>query len=136
MAERVIAAAGGVDGKTVGILGLSFKPETDDMRDSPALDIVPALIAAGARVQAYDPKAMHEAKPMLPEEVVFTESAVSCLADADIAVVVTEWNEFRALTAEQFLGAMRGNLLVDLRNIYNPADMRDAGLTYHSIGRE
>jgi len=136
MAERVIAAAGGVDGKTVGILGLSFKPETDDMRDSPALDIVPALIAAGARVQAYDPKAMHEAKPMLPEEVAFTESAVSCLADADIAVVVTEWNEFRALTAEQFLGAMRGNLLVDLRNIYNPADMRDAGLTYHSIGRE
>ena len=136
MAERVIAASGGVDGRTVGILGLSFKPETDDMRDSPSLDIVPALIAAGARVKAYDPKAMHEAEPMLPAEVTFADSAVSCLADADIVVVVTEWNEFRALTAEHFLGAMRGKLLVDLRNIYNPGEMRDAGLIYHSIGRE
>ena len=136
MAERVITASGGVDGRTVGILGLSFKPETDDMRDSPSLDIVPALIAAGARVKAYDPKAMHEAEPMLPAEVTFADSAVSCLADADIVVVVTEWNEFRALTAEHFLGAMRGKLLVDLRNIYNPGEMRDAGLIYHSIGRE
>ena len=136
MAERVITASGGVDGRTVGILGLSFKPETDDMRDSPSLDIVPALIAAGARGKAYDPKAMHEAEPMLPAEVTFADSAVSCLADADIVVVVTEWNEFRALTAEHFLGAMRGKLLVDLRNIYNPGEMRDAGLIYHSIGRE
>ena len=136
MADRVIAASGGVKGKTVGILGLSFKPETDDMRDSPSLDIVPALIAAGASVQAYDPKAMDEAGPLLPAEVAYADSAVSCLADADVAVVVTEWNEFRALTADHFLGAMRGKLLVDLRNIYNPEEMRKAGLTYHSIGRE
>ena len=136
MADRVIAASGGVKGKTVGILGLSFKPETDDMRDSPSLDIVPALIAAGASVQAYDPKAMDEAGPLLPAEVAYADSAVSCLADADVAVVVTEWNEFRALTADHFLGAMRGKLLVDLRNIYNPEEMRKAGLTYHSIGRK
>ena len=135
MAERVIAAGDGVAGKTVAILGLSFKPETDDMRDSPSLDIVPALIEAGASIRAYDPKAMHEAKPMLPEGVTFTDSALTCLADADIAVIVTEWNEFRALTAAQFLDAMRGTVLVDLRNIYEPEDMREAGLIYRSIGR-
>ena len=135
MAERVIAAGDGVAGKTVAILGLSFKPETDDMRDSPSLDIVPALIEAGASIRAYDPKAMHEAKPMLPEGVTFTDSALTCLADADIAVIVTEWNEFRALTAAQFLDAMRGTVLVDLRNIYEPDDMREAGLIYRSIGR-
>lgn len=135
MAERVIAASGGVDGKTVAILGLAFKPETDDMRDSPSLDILPALIEAGAKIRAYDPKAMHEAKPMLPEGVTYTDSAVGCLNDADVAVVITEWNEFRALIAAQFLGAMRGDVLIDLRNIYKPEDMRDAGLTYQSIGR-
>ena len=135
MATRVVAASGGVAGKTVAILGLAFKPETDDMRDSPSLDIVPALIEAGATIRAYDPKSMHEAKPMLPEGVTYTDSAVSCLNDADVAVVITEWNEFRALTAAQFLGAMRGDVLVDLRNIYKPEDMRGAGLTYQSIGR-
>ena len=135
MAARVVAASGGVAGKTVAILGLAFKPETDDMRDSPSLDIVPALIEAGATIRAYDPKSMHEAKPMLPEGVTYTDSAVSCLNDADVAVVITEWNEFRALTAAQFLGAMRGDVLVDLRNIYKPEDMRGDGLTYQSIGR-
>lgn len=135
MAARIVAASGGVAGKTVAILGLAFKPETDDMRDSPSLDIVPALIEAGATIRAYDPKSMHEAKPMLPEGVTYTDSAVSCLNDADVAVVITEWNEFRALTAAQFLGAMRGDVLVDLRNIYKPEDMRGAGLTYQSIGR-
>lgn len=135
MAARVIAAGGGVAGKTVAILGLSFKPETDDMRDSPSLDIVLALVEAGASIRAYDPKAMHEAKSMLPEGVTFADSALACLADADIAVIVTEWNEFRALTAAQFLAAMRGTVLVDLRNIYRPDEMRDAGLIYQSIGR-
>jgi len=135
MADRVIAASGGVDGKTVAILGLSFKPETDDMRDSPSLDIVSALIETGARIRAYDPKAMEEAKPMMPDGVTFADSAAHCLAGSDVAVIVTEWNEFRALTPDRFLGAMRGNVLVDLRNIYSPQDMRDAGLVYRSIGR-
>ena len=136
MADRIIASAGGnIDGKTVAVLGLSFKPETDDMRDSPSLDILPALFDAGALVRAYDPKAMEEARTMLPDATIFTDSAVACLDGADVAVVVTEWNEFRALTPAHYLDAMRGSVLVDLRNIYRPEDMREAGLSYHSIGR-
>ena len=137
MADRIIAAAGGdIAGKTVAVLGLSFKPETDDMRDSPSLDILPALVEAGAMVRAYDPKAMEEARAMLPGATIFTDSAAACLEGADVAAVVTEWNEFRALTPAHFLDAMSGNVLVDLRNIYRPKDMREAGLSYHSIGRE
>ena len=137
MADRIIAAAGGdIAGKTVAVLGLSFKPETDDMRDSPSLDILPALVEAGAMARAYDPKAMEEARIMLPGATIFTDSAAACLEGADVAVVVTEWNEFRALTPAHYLDAMRGNVLVDLRNIYRPEDMREAGLSYHSIGRE
>jgi len=137
MAQRVTAAADGdVSGKVVAILGLSFKPETDDMRDSPSLDIISALSEGGAVIRAYDPKAMAEAQSMLPGETTFTSSAVECLTGADIAVVITEWNEFRALTPVQYLDAMRGTTLVDLRNIYRPSDMRRAGLNYHSIGRD
>ena len=137
MADRIIASAGGdIAGKTVAVLGLSFKPETDDMRDSPSLDILPALVEAGAMVRAYDPKAMEEARIMLPGVTIFTDSAAACLEGADVAVVVTEWNEFRALTPAHYLDAMRGKVLVDLRNIYRPEDMREAGLSYHSIGRE
>ena len=137
MAQRVTAAADGdVSGKVVAILGLSFKPETDDMRDSPSLDIISALSEGGAAIRAYDPKAMAEAQSMLPGETTFTTSAVECLTGADIAVVITEWNEFRALTPVQYLDAMRGTTLVDLRNIYRPSDMRRAGLNYHSIGRD
>ena len=136
MADRIIASAGGnIDGKTVAVLGLSFKPETDDMRDSPTLDILPALFDAGALVRAYDPKAMEEACTMLPDATIFTDSAAACLEGADVAVVITEWNEFRALTPAHYLDAMRGSVLVDLRNIYRPEDMREAGLSYHSIGR-
>ena len=136
MADRIIASAdGNVAGKTIAVLGLSFKPETDDMRDSPSLDILPALAEAGAMVRAYDPKAMEEARTMLPDSTIFTDSAAACLEGADIAVVVTEWNEFRALTPAHYLDAMRGKVLVDLRNIYRPEDMREAGLCYHSIGR-
>ncbi|MEC8121021.1 MAG: UDP-glucose/GDP-mannose dehydrogenase family protein [Pseudomonadota bacterium] len=137
MAQRVTAAADGdVSGKVVAILGLSFKPETDDMRDSPSLDIISALSEGVAAIRAYDPKAMAEAQSMLPGETTFTTSAVECLTGADIAVVITEWNEFRALTPVQYLDAMRGTTLVDLRNIYRPSDMRRAGLNYHSIGRD
>jgi UDPglucose 6-dehydrogenase len=137
MAQRVVQAAGGsVDGKTIAVLGLAFKPETDDMRDSPSLDIVPVLVAAGASIRAYDPKAMEESRHLLPAAVTLQTSAELCLEGADIAVVITEWNEFRALTPDQFLRSMTGTTLVDLRNIYDPSAMRDAGLTYLSIGRD
>ena len=137
MAQRVVQAAGGsVDGKTIAVLGLAFKPETDDMRDSPSLDIVPVLVAAGASIRAYDPKAMEEARHLLPAAVTLQTSAEQCLEGANIAVVITEWNEFRALTPDQFLRSMTGTTLVDLRNIYDPSAMRDAGLTYLSIGRD
>jgi UDPglucose 6-dehydrogenase len=136
MATRVIAALdGGVQGKTVAVLGLAFKPETDDMRDSPALDIIAGLIDAGATIRAYDPKAMDEARPMLPAAVTFCATASACLDKADAAVVVTEWNEFRALTPASFETAMAGNVIVDLRNVYEPEVMRAAGLCYSSIGR-
>ena len=136
MAQRVVQAAGGsVDGKTIAVLGLAFKPETDDMRDSPSLDIVPVLVAAGASIRAYDPKAMEEARHLLPAAVALQTSAELCLEGADIAVVITEWNEFRALTPDQFLQSMTGATLVDLRNIYDPSAMRDAGLNYLSVGR-
>lgn len=137
MADRVEAAADGdIKGKVIAVLGLAFKPETDDMRDSPSLDIVTALAEKGAVIRAYDPKAMEEAESLLPDTTHFIASATECLTGADIAVIVTEWNEFRALTPAHFLDAMNGNTLVDLRNIYRPSDMREAGLRYHSIGRD
>lgn len=136
MADRVITAMGGsVSGTSIAILGLAFKPETDDMRDSPAIDIVTTLIAAGAKLRVYDPKAMKEAKALLPHGITFCKSATDCLNGVGAAVVVTEWNEFRALTPSQFAKEMVGNVLVDLRNVYEPAAMRDAGFHYVSIGR-
>ncbi|WP_438996510.1 UDP-glucose dehydrogenase family protein [Candidatus Puniceispirillum sp.] len=136
MAGRVKAALNGaVAGKVIAVLGLAFKPETDDMRDSPSVDIIRELVDAGAQIKTYDPKAMDEAKDMLPDSVSYCASAGDCIDDADAVVIVTEWNEFRALTAAQFIGAMRGHVLVDLRNIYDGEKMRDAGLRYSSIGR-
>jgi UDPglucose 6-dehydrogenase len=136
MSQRIIDAAGGdVTGKTIAILGLAFKPETDDMRDSPSLDIIPNLVAAGATLKAYDPKAMGEARHLLPHSVIFATTAEECLTGSDIAVVITEWNEFRALTPVHFTDAMSGRVLVDLRNVYAPDEMTAAGLHYSSIGR-
>ena len=136
MTDRVITAAGGdVDGKTIAILGLAFKPETDDMRDSPALDILPRLVASGAQIKAYDPAAMDQAKPLLPDSITYTKNAASCLADADVAVVITEWNEFRALTPTAMKQQMRGKAIVDLRNIFDGKAMIKAGFDYINIGR-
>ncbi len=135
MAARVIAACGGsLDRKTMAVLGLTFKPNTDDMRDAPSLDIVPALQAAGATVRAYDPEGMAEAKALLPG-VVWCEDAYTTVEDADAVVIITEWNEFRLLDLERVKTLMKGPLMVDLRNIYKPAEMADAGFRYLSIGR-
>ena len=136
MADRVIDSADGdVSGKTIAVLGLAFKPETDDMRDSPALDILPRLVAQGAVIKAYDPAAMDQAKPLLPDAVQYMDNAVDCLRDADIALVITEWNEFRALTPSAILALMRGDAIVDLRNIFDPVAVKKAGLRYQNIGR-
>ncbi len=135
MADKVINAAGGsLDGKKVAVLGLTFKPNTDDMRESPSLDIIPALQKAGADIHAFDPKGMEEAKEMLAD-VTFHEDAYSTMDDADVLVIVTEWNQFRALDLSQVKERMKTPLMVDLRNIYGRADLEGHGFTYVGIGR-
>jgi UDPglucose 6-dehydrogenase len=135
MAQKVVDALGGqVQGRTVGILGLTFKPDTDDMRDSPALDIVPALQAQGAAVRAYDPEGMGEAGKLL-SGVTFAEGPYEAAEDADVLVILTEWNAFRALDLDRIKMLMKAPVVVDLRNVYQPQQMRDAGFSYTSIGR-
>ncbi|MEY4956029.1 MAG: hypothetical protein RL409_286 [Gemmatimonadota bacterium] len=135
MASRVIAACGGsVRGKTVGVLGVAFKPNTDDMRDAPSLAIVPALQDAGATVRAYDPAAMHEAGPLLPG-VQWCTDAYDAAVGADALVIITEWNEFRALDLDRVGASMTQKVLVDLRNVYRAEDVRTQGFRYTSIGR-
>jgi UDPglucose 6-dehydrogenase len=135
MAERVIKAAGGsVKGKTIGVLGLAFKPNTDDMRDAPSLDIIPALQKAGARIKAYDPESMHEAGKLLTE-VEFCEGPYQAIDKADVMVLITEWDQFRALDLDRVKAALKTPTVVDLRNVYNPDDMRAEGFSYTSIGR-
>ena len=136
MADRIIAAAGGdISGKTISILGLSFKPETDDMRESPALDIIPILINHGANIQAYDPAAMDQAKPLLPDAVTYCDNAMTAVTGADIVVVLTEWNEFRAIAPAQLASAMTSDIVVDLRNIFDPVSMAKNHLKLFNIGR-
>ena len=134
MANKIIRAMNGVDGKTVGVLGLTFKPKTDDMRDAPSLAIVPALQAAGAKVQAFDPEGRHEAEPLLPG-VDFRTGAYEAAQGADGLVILTEWDQFRALDLTRLKSLMNTPVVVDLRNIYDPADMRSRGFSYTSVGR-
>ncbi len=135
MAARVIRACGGsVQGKTVAVLGLTFKPNTDDMRDSPSLAIIPALRKAGATVRAFDPEGMDEAKKLL-DGIAFCNGAYDAMDGADALVILTEWNEFRALDLKRVKALLRSPTVIDLRNIYKPADMAEAGFYYFSIGR-
>ena len=134
MAKKVIAACGGsVRGKTIALLGLAFKPNTDDMRDAPSLDLVTALEDGGARIRAYDPEAMDQAKALLPN-VVLCDDPYSCAEGADALVVVTEWDSFRALDMEQIKLALKAPTLVDLRNVYRAVDMRKKGFAYSGVG--
>ena len=135
MADKIIAACGGsVKGKTIGVLGLTFKPNTDDMRDSPSLEIIPALQEAGATIRAFDPEGMEEAKKMLTG-LIYCEDAYDALKGADCMAVLTEWNEFRAINLDRVKSLLKSPILVDLRNIYEPREMIDAGFHYSSIGR-
>ncbi len=136
MAQRVVAACGGsVHGKTVAVLGLTFKPETDDMRDAPSVPIVGRLVEAGATVRAFDPEGMDAARPMLPEGVTYCRGALDAAQGADALVVITEWNEFRALSPAALAGAMAGRVVVDLRNVFDPQALREAGFSYLGVGR-
>jgi UDPglucose 6-dehydrogenase len=136
MAERVVAACGGsLAGKTIAVLGLTFKPNTDDMREAPSLVIIPALIARGARVRAHDPHGMTEAKRLLPGLETVSDP-YTCVADADAMVILTEWDQFRALDLARVKAALKRPVVVDLRNIYRPADMAAEGFTYISVGRQ
>jgi UDPglucose 6-dehydrogenase len=135
MADRVAAALGGsVKGRRIGVLGLAFKPNTDDMREAPSIPLIQGLKAMGASVVAFDPVAREQAEAIF-DGIEFAKDADSAAAGADALVIVTEWDEFRALDLRQLARSMRGKVLVDLRNVYDRRDAEDAGLTYFGIGR-
>jgi UDPglucose 6-dehydrogenase len=135
IADRIAAAVGGsLSGKTIAMLGLTFKPNTDDMREAPSLVIAPALSAQGALVQVHDPEGMAEAKKVMPD-LVYCDDPYVAMKDADAVVLLTEWNSYRALDIGRMKAALRQPIVVDLRNIYRPDEMRAAGFQYSSIGR-
>ncbi|PPR09517.1 MAG: UDP-glucose 6-dehydrogenase [Alphaproteobacteria bacterium MarineAlpha11_Bin1] len=136
MVDKIVSACGGsVKGKTIAVLGLTFKPNTNDMRDSPSLVILPSLHKAGAMVRAFDPQGMEEAREMLPETI-FCENAYQTMDGADALVIITEWNEFRLLDLGRVKKLMETPLLVDLRNIYKSDEIIKAGFDYYSVGRD
>jgi UDPglucose 6-dehydrogenase len=135
MADRVVRALGGnVAGKRIGVLGLAFKPNTDDMRDAPSIPLINGLIERGAEVSAFDPVAREQAEKVF-DNIRFATDAAGAADGADALVIVTEWDEFRALDLEKLAKAMRGKVLVDLRNVYDREEARAAGLTYSGVGR-
>jgi UDPglucose 6-dehydrogenase len=135
MGRKVIAACGGsVRGKTIAVLGLTFKPNTDDMREAPSISIITALQDAGAKVRAYDPEGMKQARTVL-DDVEYADNAYACIDGADALAIVTEWDAFRALDLERVKSLLKRPILIDLRNIYRPEDMTRHGFTYESVGR-
>jgi UDPglucose 6-dehydrogenase len=135
MAERVAMALGGeVEGRTVAILGLTFKANTDDMREAVSLEIIAALQAQGAVIRAHDPEGMAAAEALFPD-IAYCPDAYAAAEDADVLVIATEWEAFRALDFERLGRIMRHRLVVDLRNLYGPQDVARQGFTYHSLGR-
>ena len=135
MVPKIEKLVGDLQGKTIAILGLAFKPETDDMREAPAIDIVQGLLERGAVVRAYDPVAMREAAKILTE-VSYADDEYEAVTDADALVFITEWNQFRALDMSRIRDLMKSPRIADLRNIYNPADMRELGFEYVGVGRQ
>jgi UDPglucose 6-dehydrogenase len=133
MAQKIMDATSEVKGRTIAVLGLTFKPNTDDMRDAPSLVILPALQQRGATIRAYDPEGMNEARKHL--DVTFCKSAYEALTGADAVVILTEWNEFRALDLKRVKALMKAPMMIDLRNIYPPTQMAEAGFHYVSVGR-
>jgi UDPglucose 6-dehydrogenase len=134
MIDKIVEAVGDVNGKTIGMLGLAFKPETDDMRDSPTLTIIKGLQKLGAKIRAYDPQATENAKLLL-DDVTYCDDAYETVEGADAMVLATEWNEFRALNFDRVKSALKEPIVVDLRNVYDPIRMTALGFTYRSVGR-
>ena len=136
MTKKIREALGGSEaGKTIAVLGLTFKPETDDMRDAPSLSILPALLEKGASIRAHDPQGVHEAEKLLPAGIVYCDSIYETLEQADAVVLLTEWNVYRGLDLERVQSLMRGRVFCDLRNVYEPVQMRAAGFDYVCVGR-
>jgi UDPglucose 6-dehydrogenase len=134
--ERVRQAVGDeLDGKVIGVLGLSFKPETDDMRESASIPLIEALVEGGARVRAFDPVAMEQARQVLPDAVEYCKDSYDAASGADALIIVTEWNQFRSLHMDRIHESLRQPVVVDLRNVYDPGKMREQGFTYVSVGR-
>lgn len=134
MIPKIKHLVGDLKGKTIGVLGLSFKPETDDMREAPAIDIINELLLQGATVKAYDPVAAEEAKKLLPD-ITYAKDEYAAVEDADALVFMTEWNQFRALDMKRVFKLMKNPKIADLRNIYEPEDMRELGFDYIGVGR-
>lgn len=136
MVKKIRGMLGGNEaGKTIAVLGLTFKPETDDMRDAPATTILPALLEKGARIKAHDPQGMAEAKKYLPSSVEYAENAYEAAHNADCIVLLTEWNQYRALDLRKLKQVMKAPIFIDLRNVYDPSTMREAGFAYTGVGR-
>ncbi len=136
MVSKIRKALGGNEaGKTLAVLGLTFKPETDDMRDAPALTILPALLEKGARIYAHDPQGIEEAKRELPGEIVYCADPYTAMEGADAVILMTEWNIYRGLDLKRVRSLMKGNVFIDLRNVYEPAQMRAQGFDYTCVGR-
>lgn len=136
MVSKIREALGGSEAhKTIAVLGLTFKPETDDMRDSPSLAILPALADKGAIIRAHDPEGIDEAKNLLPANILYFDSIYEAIHSADAVVLMTEWNQYRGLNLDKVKQAMNGNVFVDLRNVYERSMMEQAGFDYHCVGR-
>jgi UDPglucose 6-dehydrogenase len=134
MIPKIEKLAGDLKDKTIAVLGLSFKPETDDMREAPSVDIIRGLVGRGASVRAYDPVAIDEARKLLPD-ILYAEDEYAAVEGADVLVFMTEWNQFRALDMKRIHSVMRSPKIADLRNIYEPEAMRDLGFDYIGVGR-
>ncbi|MDY0351634.1 MAG: UDP-glucose/GDP-mannose dehydrogenase family protein [Desulfobulbaceae bacterium] len=137
MVKKIRDMLGGSEaGKTLAVLGLTFKPETDDMREAPAVTILPALLEKGARIRAHDPKGMEEARKFLPPEVEYVTNAYDACENADAVILLTEWNQYRALDLERIGGLLRNRIFIDLRNVYEPEKLRSLGFQYTGVGRK
>jgi len=136
MVTKIRDAFGGSEaGKKLAILGLTFKPETDDMREAPALTILPKLLENGALVRAHDPQGMREAKSLLPDSIEYFDDIYDTIKGVDAVILLTEWNAYRGLDLEHIRGIMKGNVFLDLRNVYEREQMTKAGFDYYCVGR-